>query len=252
MVIGHFTYDSPGMTSLRGDLVFLARLNHELSRTKDSLSTLDQLADSFPTLDEQERNLLSVIYKGAIDPLRQALRTLKSYYETEISEGHVKHAEVLEEQRKRTYAELTEVCQSGISLIVDKLIPVAENVRARAFFYKLIGDMNRYLAECAPGDTITSLLEKAKTSYDKTLEICSESFNIWDPLRLGAILNDAAFEYEHFDHKDKAVELLRSALAGVEESGVDLNAPGFEEAAEACSIILRNLRLWFSSDERDE
>jgi hypothetical protein len=108
------------------------------------------------------------------------------------------------------------------------------------------------LAECAPNERITALLEKARVSYEKTLEICSDSLDLWDPLRLGAILNDAVFECEHFDRKDKAIDLLKSALTGVEESGVDLNVPGFEEAAEIRAIIALNLRLWISGDERDD
>jgi 14-3-3 protein epsilon len=232
------------MTREPGDWAFLVRLYHEIGRVDDALDAIDALVESDPCLSAEDRNLFAVVYKGAIDPLRQTVRHLKSVGEGEHVANQQERGDLVAAALATSYDHLTRVCQRALSTLSDRLFPPAPDPAAKAFYVKLQGDFHRYLAECSPPDQMAFLLERARRHYDETQEY-TQYMDPCDPFRLGLVLNIAVFQYEHLDEKDRAAELLDAAFGEISDEGIANLPPGFqEEALETVRIMRRNLRLW--------
>lgn len=73
----------------------------------------------------------------------------------------------------------------------------------RAFFYKMIGDYNRYASESASSpesiDRLVQFKEGALQAYNKSLSLCSRKdsgIQPYNSVRLGLALNFSVFHYE--------------------------------------------------------
>ena len=231
------------MAANKDDLLFLARLHHELGRPEDALDYLDQLVAISPQFAEEHRNLFVVVYKELIDTIRHTIRTLKAFHDNEEHEHHLLKADMINGILKRQYDKLVEICQRGITLIQDRLIPNAVDMKALAFFNTKIGDFHRYMGECGSGDQRREHLLSAKKCYENALAICADKLPNRDPVRLEAILVAAVFEYEHMRKADCAIALLKSALGrlGPAVEGED------ENTERTISIMKRNVLVWTSS-----
>jgi len=83
----------------------------------------------------------------------------------------------------------------------DKKITVVEE---RAFFYKMVGDYNRYASESC--QTVKDHVERQKffkhgalNAYAKSLELCNRNGGgmlPYNPVKLGLALNFSVFHYE--------------------------------------------------------
>ena len=231
------------METQKEDLVFLARLYHELRRPEDALKCLDQLAERYPDLDDEDRTLFVVIYKDVIDAQRHAIRTLKSFYDNEQHDHHVMKADLIKSVLDKQYAKLADICNRGLSLIRDRLAPHAKDSKAIAFYHTKEGDFNRYLGECGAGDRRREFLVQAKKAYESSLAICAEQLPSRDPVRLETILVSAVFEYEHMKKPTDAISLLKGALRtlGPQEGVVN------EDAERTIQIMRKNVCVWSKS-----
>ena len=72
---------------------------------------------------------------------------------------------------------------------------VAATDETKAFFYKMMGDYYRYVAECAQGDQLDTVKNGAEENYSLA-STSSESLNACNPIRLGLALNFSVFHYE--------------------------------------------------------
>ena len=74
-------------------------------------------------------------------------------------------------------------------------MPLAQDDESKAFFFKMIGDYYRYVAESATEDKIASVRDGALNNYTKADEH-SQSLNACNPIKLGLALNYSVFQYE--------------------------------------------------------
>ena len=98
-----------------------------------------------------KRNLLSVAYKNSVGSRRAAWRTISAIQNKEEYKGS-KHLDLIKWYRKLIETELTELCQSCLTLLKDVLIPNAEVAEALVFYKKMRGDYYRYLCEFTSGE----------------------------------------------------------------------------------------------------
>jgi 14-3-3 protein epsilon len=231
------------------DIAFRVRLYHELGRSNDAISNLDALIAASPVLNEADRHLFSCVYKAAFDSLRQSVRHLRSIYEAELEEGHIGRSEKLREYQNSAFRDLDFLCERALTTITDHLIPSSPDITATAFYHKFQGDICRYHAECAPQSQVQRLLEKAKLNYDKSLEICATALPLRHPLRLGVILNNAVFQYEHLHRKADGRELIQGTLAEIEANPASEAGENESEIQQALEVMRENFERWGVVDQ---
>ena len=82
----------------------------------------------------------------------------------------------------------------------------ASDDESKAFFYKMIGDYYRYVAESAAADKIEEVKKGALEGYTQA-DSLSKTLNACNPIRLGLALNYSVFQYEVLNDHKKACEL---------------------------------------------
>jgi len=127
--------------------IFMARVAEQAERFDDMVYYLQQVVtnknEDFTT---EERNLLSVGFKNQIGSKRTAIRTISAI---EQNPKYSKFNEGLATYKKKIEKELYDQCMNIVDIVKDSCMKVAATDETKAFFYKMIGDYYRYVAECA-------------------------------------------------------------------------------------------------------
>ena len=89
----------------------------------------------------------------------------------------------------------------------------------RTFFYKMVGDYNRYASESASSldaqDRLPGFKQGALDAYTKALDLCKRTdsaIEAYNPVRLGLALNFSVFHYEIMQDAKRASEIAKEAL----------------------------------------
>jgi hypothetical protein len=96
------------------------------------------------TIDE--RNLLSVGFKNLIGSNRSAIRTIGAI---EQNPKYQKFGGALKTYKTKIESELFDQCMHIVTSVKDGCLKCAADDESKAFFYKMIGDYYRYVAESA-------------------------------------------------------------------------------------------------------
>lgn len=135
-----------------------------------------------------------------------------------------------------------------INLIEDNIIQnCKEQQESKAFFYKLIGDYFRYIAESAHEERLNDVKEKAREYYDKATD-AANSLPKHNPIRLGLALNFSVFYFEVTDNKEEAIKVAQGALQNAEESLEDADEDTYRDAKGIIDLLTENLELWKEED----
>ena len=127
---------------------------------------------------------------------------------------------------------------------------VASTDETKAFFYKMVGDYYRYVAECANKDDIEKVKQGALKNY-QLASTTSESLNACNPIRLGLALNFSVFHYEVMNNHKQACELGEQALSDALEKIDDVDEETFRDAKSIIELLKENLSLWKEEEEQN-
>jgi len=226
--------------------IFLARVAEQAERFDDMVSYLEEAiklksGEDF-TIDE--RNLLSVGFKNLIGSQRGAIRTIGAI---EQNPKYQKFNDALTGYKKKIEAELYDKCLKIVKTVEGDCLPLAAENESKAFFYKMIGDYYRYVAESAAEDKIAAVKEGAKKGYEEANKY-SEGLNPCNPIRLGLALNCSVFHYEVMNDHKKACQLGESALSEALEKIDDVDEETFRDAKSIIELLKENLSLWKEED----
>ena len=203
-----------------------------------------QKSEDFTT---EERNLLSVGFKNQIGSKRTAIRTISAI---EQNPKYSKFNEGLALYKKRIEKELFDQCISIVNIVKDQCMKVANTDETKAFFYKMIGDYYRYVAECSTETTLEEVKNGALENY-KLAQTTSESLNACNPIRLGLALNFSVFHYEVMNNHKQACELGEQALSDALEKIDDVDEETFRDAKSIIELLKENLSLWKEEEEQN-
>ena len=128
---------------------------------------------------------------------------------------------------------------------------IAATDETKAFFYKMIGDYYRYVAECADETKVESVKTGALENYTKAAD-ASTSLNACNPIRLGLALNFSVFHYEVMNNHKQACELGEQALSDTLEKIDDVDEETFRDAKSIIELLKENLSLWKEEEEQNE
>ena len=173
--------------------IFMARVAEQAERFDDMVHYLQEVVkaknEDFTT---EERNLLSVGFKNQIGSKRTAIRTISAI---EQNPKYQKFNAGLSSYKKKIEGELYDQCIAIVNVVQGTCMKAASTDETKAFFYKMIGDYYRYVAECAAPDKIETVKNGALENY-KHAQTSSASLNACNPIRLGLALNFSVFYYE--------------------------------------------------------
>ena len=228
--------------------IFMARVAEQAERFDDMVSYLQQVVksktDDFTT---EERNLLSVGFKNQIGSKRTAIRTISAI---EQNPKYQKFSEGLGTYKRKIEGELYEQCISIVDIVKKECMKVATTDETKAFFYKMIGDYYRYVAECAAEDKLQTVKTGALENYSLA-QTTSESLNACNPIRLGLALNFSVFHYEVMNNHKQACELGEQALSDALEKIDDVDEETFRDAKSIIELLKENLSLWKEEEEQN-
>ena len=143
----------------RDGKVFQAKLAEQAERFEEMVKFMKDVAeDEAKELSVDERNLLSVAYKNVIGSRRASWRVLSSIE----SKAEPKNLAAIKAYKTKIESELTEICQSILEIIKNGLIPRSSSEEAKVFYYKMMGDYYRYMAEYQAGTDRTEYNPETK------------------------------------------------------------------------------------------
>ena len=226
----------------------MARVAEQAERFDDMVGYLGQVVDcKTDDFTTEERNLLSVGFKNQIGSKRTAIRTISAI---EQNPKYSKFNDSLGVYKKKIETELAQQCEGISDMVKDKCMQKAATDESKAFFYKMIGDYFRYVAECATGDGLEKVKNGALENYNLSVQ-ASETLNACNPIRLGLALNFSVFHYEVMSNKGKAIELGEIALSEALEKIDDVDEETFRDAKSIIELLKENLSLWKEEEEQN-
>ena len=137
-----------------------------------------------------------------------------------------------------------------VNIVKNKCFSLASDDESKAFFYKMVGDYYRYVAESARDGTLEQVKNGALEGYNNA-EKFSKSLNACNPIRLGLALNYSVFHYEVMNNHKKACVLGEAALTEALEKIDDVDEETFRDAKSIIELLKENLSLW-KEEEGDQ
>ncbi|KAJ7070042.1 14-3-3 domain-containing protein [Mycena amicta] len=188
--------------------IVLAKTALRLGRYHDMVSFVkraildDRRLATLPTHSGSElRDLLCLAYRRLSLPLRRQLEDLQQ----NMTPAETEFLDQIKE-------ELANVCLDVIELVektIGPLLPNDKDLEVHAFYYKLLGDYYRYLAQITEGSQRKVYEAHSFGSYREALEITSEDLDL--PLYLSVLLNLAAF-FRSMSSPQSASLLIQRAI----------------------------------------
>ena len=112
------------------------------------------------------------------------------------AKGNEKHVTRILDYRAKIENELKDICTEVTKILQSSLIPKASTAESKVFYYKMVGDYHRYMAEFSTGDSRSKAAELAMEGYNKASGIAEQELSPTNPIRLGLALNFSVFFYE--------------------------------------------------------
>ncbi|KAK3593275.1 hypothetical protein CHS0354_012369 [Potamilus streckersoni] len=227
----------------REELIFRAKIAEQCERYEDSIELLKQLIQNYGSLqDENERNLLSVVFKNVVGPKRQSWREIPVILQTFSKQ---EEQNIAKEYSAKIEKEIEQVCRDALELFDKYLIPNSgPDVGAKIFYLKMKGDYLRYQAEVSSGENdLKELADSSENAYKEALQIASIDLPPTSVIRLGLVLNYSVFLYEIRHDAGKACELAKQAIDEA-AAEIDVPADNFGDCSMVLDLLRDNLNLW--------
>jgi 14-3-3 protein epsilon len=232
------------MANPRDDCLSLIQILDEAGRQQDMVTLMKQVIALDPSLNAEQRNLLSVSYKSLVSDRRTAIRALSAlldHPDTKLSSARIDRVTAI---RSNIIAELEAHCVDLIELINASLLTKADDPEARVFYEKIKADYWRYICETREGEERAKYAAQTKQAYERALEIAKNEIPPYKPASLGIMLNYSVFLYEILGQKEQAIDLARRTFEECENSVSNNSERAYEEAVNILHLLRDNLRLW--------
>mmetsp|Transcript_10477 Transcript_10477/g.15628 ORF Transcript_10477/g.15628 Transcript_10477/m.15628 type:complete len:270 (+) Transcript_10477:403-1212(+) len=208
-------------------------------------------------LTEAERNLLSVGYKQVIGNRRASFRNLASGAE------ELNDKKITSDYLEVITTEMIEICSAILDVLLKKLIPNAKTLsgqttqkpqafklnEATIFYFKMVGDYKRYLAEVdAKGDHA----KEAVKYYMEGSELAKTHLKSTHPVRLGLSLNLSVCHYEILKDEEKACTVAKEAFDDAIAQLESLDEKSYKDSTLIMQLLRDNLSIWTHKKEQEK
>ena len=200
-------------------------------------------------MSQDENNLLSIACKNMIKPYREAIRTIQAYENKERKKDNSSFLPYIIEYKKIVETKFYEKCYDIIQFLDNNIITQKNfgktSDKIKTFFYKMKGDYYKYISET---DNYRNQYSKeAYKYYNESLKIAN-NLPIYNPKKLGLILNMTVFYYEITGETKKAIELAKSTIQKFDKEAKNLNEEDddVKDAMSIYNLMKENLDMWES------
>jgi len=229
--------------------VYQAKLAEQAERYEEMMSAMKAVANLGVELSMEERNLLSVAFKQVVGARRSSWRIISSM---EASKANSERVELIRTYRQNVEKELSEVCDDILRVLKDKLIPTATTGESKVFYYKMMGDYHRYVAEFSTGKERQGAADESLKAYQSASEIAETELKPTHPIRLGLALNFSVFYYEILSSPAKACSLAKRAFDDALAELDHLSEESYKDSTLIMQLLRDNLTLWTSEQGGDD
>jgi len=228
------------------------------------------------SLEEEQRNFLSVAFKNVVGALRTGWRQL--HEQVDKSTKKVERGEPVkkDDQDNKTELELGKIyqdliknevlakCNEVVCLLTPgedkgaciKIPTVSDSLtpegREQAVFYlKMKGDYYRYMAEVEPNaksDGVNTYGDLAIASYNEANDV-AEGLKETHPTRLGLALNRSVCYYEIQKESQTACNVAKKAFDDAIQKLDTLNDETYKDSTLIMQLLRDNLTLWTSENQ---
>ena len=115
------------------------------------------------------------------------VNTLEDKEYSQGSSGDGKNGDLVRSYKRNVEQELENVCNEILEVLEKNLIPNTTSFEGKVFYYKMMGDYHRYLAEFQDGDKRDESKKKARESYSKAQKEAEEAVSAWEERREAAL-----------------------------------------------------------------
>jgi len=237
-------------------LVFRAKVAEQAECFEDMVTAMKSVVSLDSDLSIEERNLLSVGFKNVVGVKRTAWRIITSleskeqeHYTNMLKENEWKLLEI-KEIKKKIESQLHSICGEILRLLDEKLIPQANGVESKVFWYKMKGDYHRYIAEFERENIQQFHANKALFSYQQAMDE-AESLKCTNPILLGLVLNFSVFYYEIMMDKEKACSMAKKYFDAAVTEVDKLEGDEYKDTTLIMQLLKDNLSLWTTADSDD-
>ena len=227
--------------------IYVAQILDQTNLPQEMVKLMKRVIELNPDLSADERNLLSVAYKNAINQPRKGIRSLDVTIDQEQREGTNNESRIssLRDIRTKMFQELSATCNDVEELIDSQLLPASSSAEARVFYHKMKADYLRYVCEfMEDGDDKAEAAEKTKECYEEAINIAKNDIPPYKPSYLGLLLNYSVFLYEIMDNKEEAIELSKKTHAESIQLLDENSENSYQEANMILQLLHDNTVLW--------
>jgi 14-3-3 protein epsilon len=167
----------------------------------------------------------------------------------ETSKGYKDGAARAAEYRQVVEKELDDICDKILDLLSTHLIKNSTSGESKVFYYKMMGDYYRYIAEYKVDADKSTASEKAHDAYKQAMDIAKSELLVTHPIRLGLALNFSVFYYEVLNNPDEACKMARQAFEDAIAELDNVSEDSYKDSTLIMQLLRDNLTLWTSDDQ---
>ena len=219
---------------------------------RENIQSIKRVVELNPILNNDERNLLNIVYKNAVSSRRSTIRDVTENIRI-ISESqvHQQRLQKLNDFRELLFREVYDICMDLIDLIETSILPATSEPELRVFYEKLKGDFYRYICENREKTPeIEDLIQKASTCYQTGMEIAKSELSPTNINFLGLVLNYTVFLYEIVENKNEAIELSKNTFMETVDLMDQMDDSSYSDTATILQLLKLNTKNWI--EERDK
>lgn len=224
--------------------VLLARYAERAERYDEMARFMKERVQLGGALNQEERDMFSAAFKGAMSGRRIAVRVAQSAEYEEKSAGRTRSGEMAEGYKSRVSSELQECCVDAITVLTNNLVPVAEPGEPKTFYLKMMGDYYRYLAEFQSSPQREESANHAATCYQNATSEAESTLPATHAVRLGLALNFSVFQHEVIQNTAAAIALAKGAYDAAARDIQSSGARVDQDIELTMQLIDDNLKLW--------
>lgn len=237
------------MTDERSRLIYILNINFAdpqrhliIGEEDENIAMMKRIIELNPQLEENERNLLSCIYKWVIVRRREVLRNFSTFLDE--SSPFESRTQKLLEFKATLIREIDEYCEDLCKLIEESLLPLSQSPEARVFYEKMEADYYRYMAEFHTDESRDDIVAKANEHYETALAVSKAELTPACSVALGLVLNYSVFLYEAMDKHQEAIDLAAKACQDTIDLIDSLSDKTYADTSKILFLLRDNCRNW--------
>ncbi|KAL8506412.1 hypothetical protein ACS0TY_017334 [Phlomoides rotata] len=230
----------------REDAVYDAKLAERVELYDELVEAMKHVAKMGTELTAEERDLLSAGYWSVIRSRRISWGALSRLEQRKETEGNKEDVRQINEYKQKLKAEITNICTELISIINEHLILSISNPVATAFYNKMKGDYNRYLAEVESGEKLVDVSNEALEAYEAARAAAELALLPADPLRLSVELNLSFYYNSIKDLPQRACDIAKKAIDEATPQLDNLSGKAYKRSTHILFTLEENIRQWNS------